>query len=282
MQSASVSRSNITSDDVWVADSGASCHMTHNCSSMYDIRSPPPGRDVVVIGDGRKLRVKCVGSIDVMFHGCTDARNTLHDVSYVPGLGFNLYSLHAIQRNNVVFLDASGVHVIRAGITFTRGNKRSCVQGSRLSPRSIPNHARQADVYASDMLRQLRHPIPPSEVSRSSSHMSSFSGGRCASSGNNGGRRPKAVGHPPVQPPQTGHLPVTAIAPAAAPAPHPRELTTLPMFTDYHMYRLQRTLMAPTAPTASTQVVPPGVDDPSNLPGVADRGMWLFGGGYSF
>ena len=36
--------------------------------------------------------------MDVIFHGKSDQRITLIDVAYVPGLGFNLYSLHAVQR----------------------------------------------------------------------------------------------------------------------------------------------------------------------------------------
>lgn len=52
----------------------------------------PPGREVIVVGDGRRLRVECVGSVDGILHGHTDVCHTLFDVSYDPGLGFNLYS----------------------------------------------------------------------------------------------------------------------------------------------------------------------------------------------
>jgi len=66
---------------LWIADSGASCHMKHNKSKMYDIRPPPPGREAIMIGDNSRLKVECVGSIDVEFHGHTDVRVTLNDVS---------------------------------------------------------------------------------------------------------------------------------------------------------------------------------------------------------
>ena len=36
--------------------------------------------------------------MNVIFHGKSDQRITLIDVAYVPNLGFNLYSLHAVQR----------------------------------------------------------------------------------------------------------------------------------------------------------------------------------------
>ena len=48
----------------------------------------------ILIGDNSRLEVECVGSVDVEFHGHTDARVTLNDVSYIPDLGFNLYSVH--------------------------------------------------------------------------------------------------------------------------------------------------------------------------------------------
>lgn len=65
---------------------------------MYDIRPPPPGRETITIGDKRRLIVEYVGSIDIVFHGYTDERATLTDVSDIPGLGFNLYSVHAASK----------------------------------------------------------------------------------------------------------------------------------------------------------------------------------------
>ena len=153
--------SGVSDRGIWIADSGASCHMTHDCSNMYDIRSPPPGREAIVIGHGRRLRGLCVGSVDVIFYGHTEVRYTLFYVSYVPGLGFNLYSLHAIQRTYVVVQGTAGTHKIGTGLAFPRGTKGSCVRGSRLPPRSITKHARQHNVYASNLLRQLHHPVPP-------------------------------------------------------------------------------------------------------------------------
>jgi len=246
--------------------------MTHDCSKMYDIRPPPPGREAIVIGDGRRLRVECIGKIEMMFHGHTEVRHTLSDVSYVPELGFNLYSLHVVQRTHVVMLDASGIHITGTGITFPRGIKRSCVWVSRLPPRSI-----------------LHHPVPPSQVSPSSSHVSDSSGVQCVDSScygmDHGGRRLEAQGHPPVQLPQAGYPPVavpmpvpiaTAIAPAPAPAPHPQDLAAPLLFT----YRQQRTPPDLATP-ASTSTGEMQMLDSQNPPGVAGHGRWFFGGGYS-
>ena len=62
--------------------------------------------------------------MDVTFHGQTDERITLIDVSYVTGLGFNLYSLHAVQRTHLIVSDASGTHIIGTILTFPRSSSR--------------------------------------------------------------------------------------------------------------------------------------------------------------
>lgn len=76
--------------------------MTFNKSNVYDLRSLLPGRESKTIGDGRRLRVEYVGNTDVVFHGSTDERLTLVDVFYVPGLGFNLFTLHAVLRTRLI------------------------------------------------------------------------------------------------------------------------------------------------------------------------------------
>ena len=85
-------------DDVWIADSGASCHMTHDKTGIYNVRPSPPGRETITIGDRRRSKVNYIKNMDVIFHGKTDQRITLTDVAYVLDLGFNLYSLHAVQK----------------------------------------------------------------------------------------------------------------------------------------------------------------------------------------
>ena len=67
-------------DEIWIADSGASCHMTYDRTRMYDARPPPPGRETITIGDRRRIKVEYIGSMDVIFHGKSDQRITLIDV----------------------------------------------------------------------------------------------------------------------------------------------------------------------------------------------------------
>ena len=120
LHSAFVVQSGSNDDDVWIADSGASCHMTHDRTRMSNARPPPPGRETITIGDRRRTKVEYIGNMDAIFHGKSDQRITMIDVAYVPDLGFNLYSLHAVQRTHLIVSDVSGTHVIGANLTFPR------------------------------------------------------------------------------------------------------------------------------------------------------------------
>ena len=104
LHSAFVVQSGSNENDVWIADSGASCHMTHDGTRMYNARPPPPGRETITIGDRRRISVEYVGNMDVIFHGKSDQRITLIDVAYVPDLGFNLYETRCTLLGEVQFL----------------------------------------------------------------------------------------------------------------------------------------------------------------------------------
>ena len=132
LHSAFVVHSGSSMDDVWIADSGASCHMTHDRTKMYNVRSPPPGRETTTIGDRRRIKVEYIGNMDVIFHGKSDERITLTDVAYVPGLGFYLYSLHAVPRIHLIVSDASGTHIIGEKLTFPGSSNGSYLCATRL------------------------------------------------------------------------------------------------------------------------------------------------------
>ena len=105
-------QSGSSGNDVRIADSGASCHMTHDWTRLYNLRPPPPGRGIIMIGNRHKLKVEYVENPDVIFHGQTDQRIALIDVVYVPGLGFNLNYLHAVLITHLIVSDVSGTHII--------------------------------------------------------------------------------------------------------------------------------------------------------------------------
>ena len=99
--------------------------------------------------------------MDVIFHWKSDQRITLIDVAYVPDLGFNLFSLHAVQRTHLTVSDASGTHIIGANLTFPRSSSRSYLRATRLPAGTVGARRRQGDIRATHLLRELRHPIPP-------------------------------------------------------------------------------------------------------------------------
>ena len=146
---------------VWIADSGASCHMTHDGTRMYNARPPPPGRETITIGDRRRIKVDYVGNMDVIFHGKSDQRIILIDVAYVPYLGFNLYSLYAVQRTRLIVSGASGTHIIGANLTSPRSSSGPYLRATRLPAGTVGARRRQGDMRAKNVLRQLGHPIPP-------------------------------------------------------------------------------------------------------------------------
>ena len=161
LHSAFVVQSGSNGDDVWIADSGASCYMTHDRPRMYNARPPPPGRETITIGDRRRIKVEYIGNMDVIFHGKSDQRITLIDVAYVPDLGFNLYSLHAVQRTHLIVSDASGTHIVGENLTFPRSSSGSYLRATRLPAGTVGARRRQGYMRATNLLRQLGHPIPP-------------------------------------------------------------------------------------------------------------------------
>lgn len=108
--------------------------MPHDAQQCQHVRSytPPPDRESITTGDRRRLRVECVGNVDVVFHEYTDERLTLVDVSYLPSLNFNLYLLHEVQRTHLVISDASGAHNTGTNVTFPCSSSGSYLSATRL------------------------------------------------------------------------------------------------------------------------------------------------------
>ena len=108
--------------------------MTHDITRMYNVRPPPPGRETITIGDRRRIKVEHIGNMDVISHGTSDQRIPLTDVAYVPGLGFSLYSLHAVQRTHLIVSDASGTHILGENLTFPRSSSGSYLRATGSPP----------------------------------------------------------------------------------------------------------------------------------------------------
>ncbi|CAB1120584.1 unnamed protein product [Ectocarpus sp. CCAP 1310/34] len=77
---------------------------------MFDMKPIPAGKQFIQVGNGAHLRVQCVEGINMAFHmpgpsGETDFCVQMSDVYVVPGITFNLFSLHHTQRRQRITLD---------------------------------------------------------------------------------------------------------------------------------------------------------------------------------
>ena len=82
----------------WIADSGASFHMTHSADLLSDVRLC---EDQVRNDYNHLIDVVGYGRLTVVFPG--DLTVKLLDVAYVPEIAFNLFSLMAAHKQGVAF-----------------------------------------------------------------------------------------------------------------------------------------------------------------------------------
>ena len=121
-------------NDVWIGDSGATTHMTRSAELMYDNKPPSPHRSRIILGDGTTRKVQFVGKLDLVFHSRTDHPVTLHDVSFVPDLGFNLFSFHVVQEKQEIILNKTGAHLLNGRLVFPRRRNGSSLRPTGVMP----------------------------------------------------------------------------------------------------------------------------------------------------
>ena len=69
MYSAIIVQNDSSISEVWIADSGASCHMTHKKSDMYGIRPPTPVVKPLQSGKNVALRLNVSVTLALSFTG---------------------------------------------------------------------------------------------------------------------------------------------------------------------------------------------------------------------
>ena len=122
-----------TGREEWVADSGATFHVTGNPVGMVECNPPPLGRRSLVIGDMRSLKIEYFGNLPMVMHSQQgDVQIKLLNVAYVPGVHFNMFSLHAVMPKCSVSLDAEGVHMLDGELSFMRRDTGSYVEATRV------------------------------------------------------------------------------------------------------------------------------------------------------
>ena len=120
--------------DVWIGDGCVTTHMTRNAGLMYDTRAPPSHQSRTILRDGSIKKVQFVGKLDLVFHGRTGHPVTLHDVSFVPDLGFNLFSFHVVQEKHEIILNKTGAHLLGGRLVFPRRCNGSSLSAIRVLP----------------------------------------------------------------------------------------------------------------------------------------------------
>ena len=160
-------------NDVWIGDSGATTHMTRSAELMYDTKPPSPHRSRIILGDGSIRKVQFVGKLDLVFHSRTDYLVTLHDVSFVPDLGFNLFSFHVVQEKHEIILNKSGVHLLDGRLVFPRRRNGSSLRATRVMQGAHPSASNALATFTdpppSVQYRSVTSPVAQETLSASSS-----------------------------------------------------------------------------------------------------------------
>ena len=119
------------------ADSGATNTFVSSSHQMFDLRPVPTGKEYIQVGNGAYLRVQCVGKVNMAFHmqdqgGERDFCVQMSDVYVVPGITFNLFSLHHTQRKQRIVLDETGVHLFDGQLSFAYSDVGCSLWATRL------------------------------------------------------------------------------------------------------------------------------------------------------
>ena len=91
----------------------------------------------------------------MLFHGRSEEQITLIDVSYVPGLNFNLFSFRKAQQTLVIILDAAGGHIMGNNFTFPCEKSGSYSRVTRLVPGTVGAKPRKNRALASQISARL-------------------------------------------------------------------------------------------------------------------------------
>ena len=86
----------INEKNIWIGDTGASCHMTPSLEGMTDIKKI---NTRIKIGNGEDLTAEKVGTFrgNIEYANGKSMATTLKDVKYVPNLDCNLLSLTSVM-----------------------------------------------------------------------------------------------------------------------------------------------------------------------------------------
>ena len=104
--------------NIWIADSGATTHMCNDLEGMFDLRDSNVS---ISVGNGQKMTTKKIGKYKgtIIDSEGNEKKVVLTNVSYVPKLTVNLFSLTTVMEKNF------SVTGTKAGIEITKGAWRA-------------------------------------------------------------------------------------------------------------------------------------------------------------
>ena len=86
-----------TTQGIWIGDTGASCHMTNSLSGMTKLKQT---NTIIQIGDGESITGAQIGTWQgFIINKGSKSRLTLEEVTYVPTLAMNLFSITKALSN---------------------------------------------------------------------------------------------------------------------------------------------------------------------------------------
>ena len=97
--------------ELWISDNGATNHIINDSRNVYDWVETPPGKEKVLNGDWKGMRVIGVGTLNLRMHSKTDFDVKLTRVCVTEGIDFDLFSIHDAQQHQKITLDKHGVHL---------------------------------------------------------------------------------------------------------------------------------------------------------------------------
>ena len=117
-----------------------------------------------MLDDGSIKKAQFIGKNDMVFHSRSDYPVTLHGVSFVPDLGFNLFSFHFIREKCEIILNKTGAHLLDGCLVFPRGCNGSLLRATRVRPGRNANASTTLATFAEPLFH--RSDGPPSPLCR--------------------------------------------------------------------------------------------------------------------
>ena len=128
-----LSKRRIDGTQWWVGDSGASVHQAGSMDHFYNTRPPTPKESRLTVGSEEVMQMKCIGDLDMVLHCDEDVVVTLREVTFVPGVWYELMSFNIIQETEDIVLNKAGAHMLRGRVRFGEERNGNYVQATRVA-----------------------------------------------------------------------------------------------------------------------------------------------------